>query len=191
MQTNITGLLQQVVDGDARAADVLLPLIYDELRGLAGAFLRREAAGNTLQTTALVHEAYLKLVGQNEARFTGRSHFFAVAAQAMRRILVNHARDRGRIKRGGGRMRVDLDESAVMAPKLEEGPDLVALDAALERLAAFDARKARAVEMRYFAGMTVEQTAEALGVAPATVKRDWEFAKAWLYRELSGATDGQ
>lgn len=189
MQTNITGLLQQVADGDARAADALLPLIYEELRSLAGAFMRRESAGHTLQTTALVHEVYVKLVGQEEARFNGRSHFFAVAAQAMRRILVNHARDRGRLKRGGDRGRIDLDESALMAPEPDEGPDILAINEALDRLAAIDARKARTVEMRFFAGMSVEQTADALGVAPATVKRDWDFAKAWLYRELDGAID--
>lgn len=188
MQTNITGLLQKVADGDARAADVLLPLIYDELRGLAGAYLRHEAVGHTLQTTALVHEAYLKLVGQQHAKFNGRSHFFAVAAQAMRRILVNHARDRGRLKRGGDRSQVDLDESVIADPDTPEtGLDLISLDEALERLATHDSRKARTVEMRFFAGMSVEQTAEALGVATATVKRDWEFARAWLYREMRGA----
>mgnify|MGYP000917583940 CR=1 FL=1 len=188
MSSDITGLLKRLSDGDSRAVDLLLPVIYDELRGLAGAYLRRESPGHTLQTTALVHEAYLKLVGQEAARYQSRAHFFAVAAQAMRRILVNHARDRGRLKRGGDRGRVDLQESAVVAPQDGEGPDLVALDEALTRLAERDERKARTVEMRFFAGMTVEETAEALGVAPATVKRDWEFARAWLQRELSRGT---
>lgn len=183
MDNDVTGLLKRLSDGDSRAVDVLLPVIYDQLRGLAGSFLRRESPGHTLQTTALVHEAYLKLVGQDAAKYEGRAHFFAVAAQAMRRILVNHARDGNRIKRGGGMRRVELDESAIAGP--QEDMDLVALDESLVRLAEFDQRKARTVEMRFFAGMSVEETAAALGIAPATVKRDWDFARAWLYRDLS------
>lgn len=183
MDNDVTGLLKRLSDGDSRAVDVLLPVIYDQLRGLAGSFLRRENPGHTLQTTALVHEAYLKLVGQDAARYDGRAHFFAVAAQAMRRILVNHARDGNRLKRGGGMRRVELDESAIAGP--QENMDLVALDESLVRLAELDQRKARTVEMRFFAGMSVEETAAALGVAPATVKRDWDFARAWLYRDLS------
>jgi RNA polymerase sigma-70 factor, ECF subfamily len=184
MNQDVTRLLERLSGGDSRAADVLLPVIYDQLRALAGSFLRRESPGHTLQTTALVHEAYLKLVVQDQAKYQGRAHFFAVAAQAMRRILVNHARDANRLKRGGGLRRVDLDESMTVATS-EPEVDLVGLDECLERLAALDARKARTVEMRFFAGMTVEDTAEVLGVAPATVKRDWEFARAWLTRELS------
>jgi RNA polymerase sigma-70 factor (ECF subfamily) len=183
MATQITALLQRAAAGDTRAADNLLPLIYDELRALASSYLRRESPGHTFQTTALVHEAYLKLVGQSDAAYDSRSHFFAVAAQAMRRILVNHARDRDRLKRGGNLARVDLDASAVLAP--EDSVDLVALDEALDRLAALDARKARTVEMRFFAGMEVDAVAAALGVGTATVKRDWDFARVWLYRELS------
>jgi RNA polymerase sigma factor (TIGR02999 family) len=180
-------MLRRVSEGDSRAVDALLPVIYDELHRLAGAYLAREAAGHTLQTTALVHEAYLKLVGQDRAKYENRSHFLAIAAHAMRRILVNHARDRSRLKRGGGRSQVQLEESAVAAPGREDAPDLMALDEALTRLNEMDARKARTVEMRFFAGMSVDETAEALGVAPATVKRDWEFARAWLHRELARA----
>ncbi len=185
MAEELTGWLHRLSSGDARAADSILPVIYDELRGLADRFLRHEAPGHTLQTTALVHEAYLKLVGQADAQYQNRAHFLAVAAQAMRRILVNHARDRARLKRGGGRTRVDLDESAVIAPQEQDWAQVVALDEALDRLAHHDPRKARTVEMRFFAGMSVEDTARALGVAPATVKRDWEFARAWLHRELT------
>jgi RNA polymerase sigma factor (TIGR02999 family) len=191
MNQDVTKLLERLSSGDSRAVDALLPLIYDQLRALAGSFLRRESPGHTLQTTALVHEAYLKLVNQSQARFTGRAHFFAIAAQAMRRILVNHARDANRLKRGGGRDRITLDESGIIAPTPDDlGPDLVALDIALTKLATLDDRKARTVEMRFFAGMSVDDTAQALGVAPATVKRDWDFARAWLFRELSdGAQD--
>ncbi len=190
MENDVTGLLKRLSDGDSRAVDVLLPAIYDQLRALAGSFLRRESPGHTLQTTALVHEAYLKLVGQDAAKYDGRAHFFAVAAQAMRRILVNHARDGNRLKRGGGLRRVELDESGIAGP--QQDTDLVALDDSLVRLAELDGRKARTVEMRFFAGMSVEETASALGVAPATVKRDWDFARAWLYRDLSrGESDGR
>ena len=195
MNQEVTRLLERLSDGDSRAVDVLLPLIYDQLRALAGSFLRREDPGHTLQTTALVHEAYLKLVNQSQAKFNGRAHFFAVAAQAMRRILVNHARDANRLKRGGDRQRLTLDESGIMAPaapdaRPDSGLDLVALDESLTKLASLDQRKARTVEMRFFAGMSIEDTAQALGVAPATVKRDWDFARAWLFRELSsGARD--
>jgi RNA polymerase sigma-70 factor, ECF subfamily len=181
---DVTRLLERLSGGDSRAADFLLPVIYDQLRALAGSFLSREAPGHTLQTTALVHEAYLKLVVQDQAKYHGRAHFFAVAAQAMRRILVNHARDSHRLKRGGGMRRVDLDESMTVTTSAPE-VDLLGLDESLEKLAALDVRKARTVEMRFFAGMTVEDTAEVLGVSAATVKRDWEFARAWLTRELS------
>lgn len=182
-EDDVTHILQQASRGDSRAADILLPIVYDQLRALAGSFLRHERAGHTLQTTALVHEAYLKLVDQTQARYHSRAHFYAVAAQAMRRILVNHARDGKRLKRGGDRQRVDLD--AAPGVGAEESVDLDALDQSLQRLSAVDERKARTVEMRFFAGMSVEDTAEALGVAPATVKRDWDFARAWLYRDMA------
>lgn len=187
---DITTLLGRAARGDGRAVDVLFPIIHEELRALAGSFLAQERAGHTLQATALVNEAYLKLVGQSDYQFSGRSHFLAVAAQAMRRILITHARDRKREKRGGGAARISLSEGAFETPAPEADLDLVALDDALTRLAALDERKARLVEMRFFAGMSVEEAAEALGVGSATVKRDWAMARAWLFREISGETGG-
>ncbi len=190
---DITTLLGRAAQGDGNAAGELFPIIYDELRRLAASFLAQERAGHTLQTTALVHEAYLKLVGGNAAdfRFNGRAHFLAVAAQAMRRILITHARDRARQKRGGGVARVSLSDAERQTPAPEPDVDLVALDEALTRLAGVDARKSRLVEMRFFGGMSVEEIAEALGVGTATVKRDWAMARAWLFREISreGAGD--
>lgn len=182
---DVTNLLQKAAGGDGAAAGALFPIIYDELRRLAAAFLAHERAGHTLQTTALVHEAYLKLVGVADYRFNGRSHFLAVAAQAMRRVLITHARDRGRLKRGGDAGRISLSEAEPEAAAGAQEVDLVALDEALTRLAAIDERKVRLVEMRFFAGMTVEEIAEALGVGSATVKRDWALARAWLFREIS------
>lgn len=183
MNPDVTLLLEKLASGDQRAADLLFPALYDELRRLADAQLKQERPGHTLQTTALVNEVYLKLVGQNEAKWQNRSHFFAVASQAMRRILVNHALHRKRQKRGGGRRRVELDEGAAVVG--ETDLDLVALDEALTRLSHEDQRKAKVVELRYFAGMSVEDVAEHLGVATATVKRDWSLAKTWLLREIS------
>jgi RNA polymerase sigma factor (TIGR02999 family) len=180
---DITALLDRAAGGDARAADALLPLVYDELHALAGAYLRRERPDHTLQTTALVNEAYLKLVCTPDARFESRAHFLAVAAQAMRRILVNHARDRGRLKRGGGKVREALDDSAIVGA--EQRLDLVALDEAMQKLSALDARKAHTVEMRFFGGMSVEEIANVQNVGTATVKRDWNMARAWLLRELT------
>jgi len=180
----VTTLLGLAGAGDERAAGDLLPLVYEELRGLADAYLRRERADHTLQPTALVHEAYLKLVDQTRVRWQDRTHFFAVAAMSMRRILINHARDRVRKKRGGDACRVSLSELA--APGAMGDGALLELDGALTRLAELDARKARVVEHRYFAGLGVEETAELLGVSPATVKRDWEFARAWLLRAITG-----
>ncbi|MGE3108133.1 MAG: sigma-70 family RNA polymerase sigma factor [Phycisphaerales bacterium] len=184
---DITQLLMRASDGEERAVDVLLPVVYDELRRIAERCLRRERPDHTLQTTALVHEAYMKLVDQRQTQWQNRAHFYAIAAQAMRRILVNHAKGVNRVKRGGKRARVPLDDSLAVAP--EPDIDLVALDEALARLAAIDARKSRLVELRFFGGMSIEETAEVLGVAPATVKRDWNFARAWLYRELSAGAD--
>lgn len=189
MQEEVTHILKQISGGDSRAADLLLPIVYDQLHALAGAYLRHERAGHTLQTTALVHEAYLKLVDQTQAQYHNRAHFYAIAAQAMRRILVNHARDAKRLKRGGDRQRIELDETPGAAP--QESVDLDALDRSLQRLATLDDRKARTVEMRFFGGMSIEDTASALGVAPATVKRDWDFARAWLHRDMSGSDSGE
>lgn len=169
-------------------ADHLLATVYDELRELARRELAREGPGHTLQPTALVHEVYLKLAPQDRATITDRSHFFALAAMAMRRVLTDHARGKGRDKRGGGRRRIDLDavSGAADDSSCSERIDLLTLDDALRRLEALDARQARLVELRYFAGLTAEAAAEALGISVATANRDWKLAKIWLYREISG-----
>jgi RNA polymerase sigma-70 factor, ECF subfamily len=181
--SNVTRMLQDWSAGDPSAADRLLPVVYGELRRLAAGCLRRERTGHTLQPTALVNEAWMKLAGQ-DAPWQNRAHFLGVAAGAMRRILVDHARRRHAQKRGGGDLRVTLTDG-VAASASGGDVDLVLLDGALERLAALDARQARMVTMRFFAGLTVEETAEALGVSEKTVKRDWAAAKAWLRRELA------
>jgi RNA polymerase sigma factor (TIGR02999 family) len=182
LRENVTLVLEQMRKGDKGAADKLLPLVYDEFRALARHYLAQERANHTLQPTALVHEAYMKLVDQTRVDWQGRSHFFAVAAQAMRRILVDHARSRQRDKRGGGRARVVLDEAVALSPQKDE--DVLALDEALERLAALDPRQAKVVELRFFGGLSVEEVAEALKVSKRTVEGDWTFARAWLSREL-------
>ncbi len=186
---HVTVLLARIHDGDSRAAGELLPVVYDELRRLAKSRLAKERGPQTLDPTALVHEAYLRLVGDGDASWGGRGHFFGAAAIAMRRILVERARARNRIKRGGGAARVELTEQALVSePPADE---LIALDEALDRLSAMDARKGRVVMLRYFAGLGVEETAKALDVSEATVKNDWAFARAWLHRELSrGETRG-
>jgi RNA polymerase sigma factor (TIGR02999 family) len=181
---NISVVLEEMKRGDARAADKLLPLVYDEFRALARHYLAQERANHTLQPTALVHEAYMKLVDQTRVDWQGRSHFFAVAAQAMRRILVDHARSRQREKRGGGRARVILDDDVALSPQKDE--DVLALDEALQRLAKLDPRQSKVVELRFFGGMSVEEVAQALGVSKRTVEGDWTFARAWLSRELRG-----
>jgi RNA polymerase sigma factor (TIGR02999 family) len=178
----VTGLLQAWGGGDAAALDQLVPLVYAELRRQAQRYLSRESPGHTLQTTALVHEAYLRLVDQRDARWQNRAQFFGVAAQLMRRILVDYARRHQAAKRGGSAIQVPYEEGAVAAAGSEV--DLVALDDALTRLAARDPQQARVVELRYFTGLGIEETAEALGISPATVKRDWAMARAWLKREL-------
>jgi RNA polymerase sigma factor (TIGR02999 family) len=184
VREDVTQVLEQIRNGDQRAADRLLPLVYDEFRALARHYLAQERANHTLQPTALVHEAYMKLVDQTRVDWQGRSHFFAVAAQAMRRILVDHARSRQREKRGGGRARVVLDEAVALSPQKDE--DVIALDEALERLAKLDPRQAKVVELRFFGGLGVEEVAHALGVSKRTVEGDWTFARAWLSRELRG-----
>ncbi len=172
-------------EGYSDAADELLPLVYDEFRIMAQRYLARERPDHTLDPTALVHEAFMKLIDQNRVDWKGRAHFFAVAAQAMRRILVDHARHHSRLKRGGDRQRVSLDEQ--LAPGEQRTEDLVALDDALEQLAQLDSRQARIVELRFFAGLTVEEVAETLGVSKRTIEGDWTMARAWLRRELSNA----
>ena len=178
----VTQLLAAWGDGDRTALDRLIPFVERELHQLAHRYLSRERPGHTLQTTALVHEAYLRLVDQRRARFESRAHFFAIAAQIMRRILINHARDRSASKRGGGARRVSLDDAAVLSD--ERAEELVALGEALDSLAKLDERKARVVELRYFGGLTVDETAEVLGVHANTVMREWRQAKAFLHREL-------
>jgi RNA polymerase sigma factor (TIGR02999 family) len=179
----ITKLLLAWTDGDQEALARLTSLVYAELRVLARRYMGREVPGHTLQTTALVHEAWLRLVDQRQVRWQNRAHFFGISARLMRQILVDMARSRNSVKRGGGARQVELEESVVVSQ--ERDADLSALDEALDALAAFDARMARVVELRFFGGLTVEETAEVLKVSTDTVTRDWNAAKAWLYRELS------
>jgi RNA polymerase sigma factor (TIGR02999 family) len=181
---DVTQLLSAIDRGDPHAADQLLPLVYDELRRLAGQKLAREAPGKTLQATALVHEAYLRVIGKGKEHWRGRGHFFAAAAEAMRRILVENARRKRGRKHGGGLRRHDLDAVQVTAPEPVE--DLLALDEALEKLSAKDPLKAELVKLRYFAGMTIDEAAHALGISSATAKRYWTYSRAWLYREVTG-----
>lgn len=178
-------LLQAWSDGDRNALEKLTPIVYDELRRLARHFMRGERTNITLQTTALVNEAYLRLVDFKHMRFKDRAHFFAVSAQLMRRILVDHARKRN-LKRGAGFEHISLEEIGTQGP--EPDADLVMLDDAMLALAKFDARKARVVELRFFGGLSVEETGEVLSVSPVTVMRDWNTARAWLYREMSRMT---
>ncbi len=182
---DVTLMLQRAGFGDERAIDTLLPVVYEELRELAARFLRGERHEHTLQPTALVHETYLRLVGAPQIRWENRAHFFATAATVIRRILLKHARSKKCAKRGGAWCRVPLDlDVSVTAPEM----DIVALDEALERLGRFAPQELRVVELRFFAGLSAEGTAEVLGVSPRTVARDWRIAKAWLRRELEGAT---
>ncbi|MFL6228568.1 MAG: sigma-70 family RNA polymerase sigma factor [Pyrinomonadaceae bacterium] len=178
----VTRLLVQLTDGDHDALDALLPLVYAELRRLAASYLRRERDGHTLQPTALVHEAYLRLIDQTQVRWQNRAHFFGVAAQMMRRILVDHARSQQAEKRGGDVQKFSLDENIDVSG--ERASDLVPLDEALERLAEIDPTKSRVVELRFFGGLSVEETAEVLGVSAPTVKRQWRMAKAWLFGQV-------
>ena len=183
--SEVTRILSAIAEGDPDAASQLLPLVYDELRQLAAAQMAQEAPGNTLNATALVHEAYLRLVGPaNAPRWDGRGHFFAAAAQAMRRILVEAARRKRREKHGGDRRRIDLEAAQAAAPAPRD--DLIALDAGLTRLAAVDPQAAQLVELRHFTGLTVAEAAQALGISPRTADRLWAFARAWLHRELTG-----
>ena len=178
----VTLLLSNWSKGDLAARDEVFPLVYNELRRLAGAYLRRERSDHTLQATALVHEAYLRLVEHDDAKFQNRHHFFGAAAQLMRRILVDHARGHRAAKRGSGQTKVELTEAIAMS---QEQPDaLLALDECLTRLAALDPQQGQIVELRVFAGLSVEETAAVLGISPATVKRDWALAKAWLLRQI-------
>jgi RNA polymerase sigma factor (TIGR02999 family) len=180
---DVSALLRAWSDGDQGALKRLTPIVYDELHRLARRYMRRERPGHSLQTTALVNEAYMRLVDYERMQWKNRAHFFAVSAQLMRRILVEHAR-RHNLKRGGGVPHVSLDEAVVVGG--DRDVDLLALDEAMNALARLDPRKVRVVEMRFFGGLDVEETAEVLKVSPVTVKRDWRAARAWLYRELTG-----
>jgi RNA polymerase sigma factor (TIGR02999 family) len=179
---SVTGLLQQWSGGDAHALDRLVPIVYKELRKLAHHHLRQERDGHTLQTTALVHEVYIRLCGRQEPQWNDRAHFFAVAARMMRRILVDYARRRGADKRGAGGVQAPLEDA--LALPFEQPVDLLSLDGALEQLAVFDERKCKVVEMRFFAGLKAKEIAVVLQTTEATVRRDWTIAKAWLFRYL-------
>lgn len=182
---NVTQLLLNWGEGDQEALDQLVPLVYEHLRAIAHNHLHRERADHTLNTTALVHEAYFKLIDQTRAGWQNRAHFFAIASQAMRRILLMYARTRNRQKRGGGQQPISLDEGMIMPE--ERAEVLIDLDEALVRLEAIDERMVRVVECRYFGGLTIEETAEALNLSPATVKREWRAARAWLHEALREA----
>lgn len=185
MSRDVTQILSAIEQGDSCASSELLPLVYEELRRLAAGRMNQEKSGQTLQPTALVHEAFMRLVGGNDRQqWDGRGHFFAAAAEAMRRILIENARRKGRVKRGGDFNRHDLhDNAAVVAP--DNAEELLCLDEALNKLEAEDAQLAKLVELRYFTGLSVEETAEVLGVSPRTTKRNWAYARAWLQREMS------
>jgi len=184
-EEEISALLRAWSAGDEFALEQLTPIVYGELRRLARHYLRSERVNITLQTTALVNEVYLKLVDFKRMRFKDRTHFFVVSAQLMRRILVDHARRRN-LKRGGGLQHISIEETNALAP--DHPTDLIMLDNALRALARFDSRKAKVVEMRFFGGLSVEETAEVLNVSPITIMRDWNSARAWLFREMSGAS---
>ena len=179
----VTELLLAWRDGDDGALSKLVPLVYDELRHLARRALRYERQGHTLQPTALVHEAYERLIDQNRIQWQSRTHFFAVAARTMRQVLVDHARKRQAARRGGGGLKLSLGDA--VAADERRNVDLISIDRALKGLSAIDAAQERIVELRYFGGLTIEETAEVLSVSPATVKRDWSIARAWLYREMT------
>ncbi len=183
---NVTQLLLDWRNGDQHALDALMPLVYDELRMIAKRYMGRERSGHTLQTGALINEAYLRLVGKQDVAWQNRTHFFAIAARIMRNLLVDHARAKQMAKRGGGALQVSFNE-ALVGGDPEVTVDLLALDQALSRLSEVDERKCRIVELRFFGGLSAEETSEALGLSEITIKREWLKAKAWLFRELSGA----
>ena len=185
---DVTRLLVKLSSGDRSAIDHLMPLVYDELRRIAGAHLRRERPGHTLQSTALVHEAYLKLIDQRDVAWQNRAHFFGLASQMIRRILVDHARGHHAAKRGAGAPRLSLDEAIGVAGARDL--DVIALDDSLHALARIDPDQSRLVELRFFGGLTIEETSEVMGVSPATVSREWNAARAWLFRELARGAAG-
>jgi RNA polymerase sigma factor (TIGR02999 family) len=182
---DVTQLLVSWSHGDQAALEQLMPLVYGELRRLASAYLRHERSNHTLQSTALVHEAFMRLVGQQSVAWRNRAHFFAIAAQMMRRILVDYARAQRREKRGSGAVKLELD--AALAEGLDSGPDvdILALNGALDELSRLDSRQGRVVELRFFAGLSIEETAEVMNLSPASIKREWNTARAWLFREMT------
>lgn len=184
---DVTQLLTAWTNGDQAARDQLMSVVYEELHRLARRYMRRESPGHTLQTSALVNEAFLRLVGQRNVHWQNRAHFFGIAAQMMRRILVDHARTRSSGKRAGGERALSLDDGLIVSE--ERSAEVVAVHEALEQLAKFDARKSQIVELRFFGGLTIDETAEVLGVSPGTVMADWTVAKAWLRREISPLTE--
>ncbi|HUA66090.1 MAG TPA: sigma-70 family RNA polymerase sigma factor [Alphaproteobacteria bacterium] len=181
--SELTHILEGIQKGDPKASDELLPLVYGELRKLAASKMANERPNQTLQPTALVHEAWLRLAGDENAQWDGRAHFFAAAAEAMRRILVDRARRKNAIRHGAGQQRVDLQDTDIAAP--DDNDQILAVNEALEKLAAHDKPKAELVKLRYFAGMTLEEAAKILGISEPTAKRHWSFAKAWLHREIT------
>jgi RNA polymerase sigma factor (TIGR02999 family) len=181
--SDVTQILQAVERGDAKAADELLPLVYEELRKLAASKMANEAAGNTLQPTALVHEAWLRLVGDDNPKFAGRAHFFAAAAEAMRRILIDRARRKKALRHGGGQVRVDIQQMDLASPDSDD--QLLAVNDALDKLAAQDPVEAELVKLRYFAGLTVEVAADLLDISPRTARNYWTHARTWLYHEIT------
>ena len=184
--SDVTSILSAIERGEAKAADELLPLVYQELRKLAAARMANETPGHTLQPTALVHEAYIRLIGDPNRKWDGRAHFFGAAAEAMRRILIDSARRKRALRHGGEFQRLDIQDIEVTA---KTAPDeLLEVDEALEKFAAHDPQKAELVKLRYFAGLTIEEAAEALGISPATAKRWWTFSRAWLYQEMGRGT---
>jgi RNA polymerase sigma factor (TIGR02999 family) len=187
--TDVTRILTAIEQGDAKAADKLLPLVYEELRRLAAQKMSQEPPGQTLQATALVHEAYIRLVGSQVQDWNSRGHFFAAAAEAMRRILIDSARRKRSLKRGGGHQRIELDAAIFMGGKVLPTDDLIVLDEALRKLGNKDKIKADLVKLRYFAGLTSEQAAEVLGISPATAERHWDYARSWLRVAITKAAD--
>lgn len=188
-QEMVTSVLARVQRGDGAATEELFPLVYDELRSIAARYLAGERQAHTLQPTELVNEAFMRLVGPGEVEWESRAHFFGAAARAIRRILTDHARTKNRAKRGAGARKVSLDEAETIAVGDNDTPDFVELDRALEKLSTMDEQKAKVVELRFFGGLTAEQTAAALGISESTVHRDWQFSRAWLHRELGESGD--
>src|SRR5438477_491272 len=182
---DVTQLLAKWSGGDQAALDELLPLVYGELRRLASSYLRRERSNHTLQSTALVNEAFMRLVHQQDVQWKNRAHFFGIAAQMIRRILVDYARSQHAEKRGSGAVKLSLDEAMAVPQALGGDVDLLSLNDALERLAEMDERQSRIVELRFFAGLSIEETAEVMNLSPATIKREWQTARAWLFREMT------